>query len=138
MLTEKRCPACGVVKPLSDWTVCRRAKDGLQYQCKACRRDIRNQYRRRIGRGVLQRCEKYGLNRSDVITLLHIPACQACGAGFGSDFDMKFDHCHEAGHFRGVLCQACNMACSGASPDAAERLLKCIHYLNRDTERVGE
>lgn len=70
--------------------------------------------------------------------MLLIPVCQACGAPLPDSYSQKFDHCHEGGHFRGVLCHPCNMACAGNSEDTIVRLHGCIGYLARDLERTSE
>lgn len=138
MLTEKRCSKCGLTKPVSEFHVRRRSIDGLQSWCKVCACDAVKEFQRREGRSIVNRSMKYGLTRNEVRTILEIPVCQACGAAIEDSYAMKFDHCHEVGHFRGVLCHPCNMACQGRSEDAAKRLAKCIDYLIRDMERVGE
>ena len=138
MLTEKRCSKCGETKPVSEFHVRRRSPDGLQSWCKACACGAVKDFHRREGRSIVHRSVKYGLTRDEVRSMLEIPVCQACGVGLPDSYDMKFDHCHEGGHFRGILCHPCNMACQGRSDEAAKRLAKCIDYLVRDMERVGE
>lgn len=139
MLTEKRCSKCGETKPVSEFHRDRRNKSGLQSQCRNCHKDSQKAYKRRVGHSVIRRSEKYGLTTYEIAnSWQHIPVCQACGAELSDSFAMKFDHCHEVGHLRGVLCHPCNMACQGRSDEAAKRLAKCIDYLVRDMERVGE
>ena len=36
----KRCPKCGETKALSSFSVCRARRDGRQWACKACERDL--------------------------------------------------------------------------------------------------
>lgn len=135
---RKRCSGCGEEKPLSGFYRDNSNASGVQSLCKAC--NLRSQKRHRIrhGRGVVHRADKYGLTVGEVKLILNIPACQACGMEFVNSYAMKFDHCHAAGHFRGVLCHRCNMACVGKSQEAIPRLRACIDYLQRDLERVGE
>lgn len=138
MLTDKTCSKCGLTKTTGDFHRRARSPDGLQAWCKECTRGGVNAYQKRVGRSVINRSVKYGLTIDEVNAMLEIPICQACAAAFAEEFEMKFDHCHEVGHFRGVLCHSCNMACQGRSKEAIERLIACIDYLSRDMERVGE
>lgn len=138
MLTTKRCTKCGETKPTSDFHKRRRSPDGLQCWCKACSCTAVKDFQNREGRSIVNRSVKYGLTRDEVRSMLEIPVCQACGCEFSDSYEMKFDHCHSVGHFRGVLCHPCNLACVGSSDEAAERLAKCIEYLNRDMERSCE
>ena len=40
-MLKKKCKTCGELKPLSEYNKRGRAKDGLQYNCKSCRRIAR-------------------------------------------------------------------------------------------------
>lgn len=46
-IPQKRCSKCGVEKPLSEFYLNRRAKDGHQYKCKVCHKKVANDYVRR-------------------------------------------------------------------------------------------
>jgi hypothetical protein len=135
---EKACSRCGLTKNTSEFHRRARSIDGLQAWCKACSHKAVSEFQKREGKSIVHRAAKYGLTRPEVRCFLQIPVCQACGAELTDSYAMKFDHCHEAGHFRGVLCHPCNMACQGTSPAAVERLNKCIDYLVRDMERASE
>jgi hypothetical protein len=138
VLTEKRCSCCGEVKPVGDFHRRSRSKDGLQAWCKACTLMSVKGYQNREGRSIVHRASKYGLTKDEVRLFMEIPVCQSCGAPLADSYSQKFDHCHEVGHFRGVLCHPCNVACQGRSQEATVRLAKCIDYLLRDLERVSE
>jgi hypothetical protein len=138
VLTEKRCSCCGEVKPVGDFSRQNRSKDGLQAWCKACKTRATAGYKRRDSYSVVHRASRYGLTKDEVRLFMEIPACQSCGAPLEDSHSQKFDHCHDGGHFRGVLCHPCNMACQGKSQEATVRLAKCIDYLTRDLERVSE
>lgn len=43
-MTEKSCTACKQVKPVEEFGINRSKKDGLQLQCKPCRRTINTNY----------------------------------------------------------------------------------------------
>lgn len=135
---RKRCSRCGEEKPLSEFYRRARSPDGLQSWCKACSLCAVKKFHQQEGRSVVHRSVKYGLTKEEVRLMLLIPVCQACGAPLPDSYSQKFDHCHEGGHFRGVLCHPCNMACAGNSEDTIVRLHGCIGYLARDLERTSE
>lgn len=37
-VTEKKCTKCGIVKPAEDFNKSKKSRDGLQWNCKSCRR----------------------------------------------------------------------------------------------------
>ena len=76
----------------------------------------------------------YGVEPELVRNLLAVPCCQSCGKPFQSFGHERLDHCHEAGHVRGVLCNACNISIQGNATEALIRLRRCIQYLERDAE----
>lgn len=135
-MARKLCSGCGETKPLSDFYKDRSKSDGHQSRCKLCSRRSTKEYKARVGKDVTNRSEKYGLTVREVAAMLEIPLCQACGRQFPTSHAQKFDHCHTGGHFRGVICHHCNLACSGTSAEAIKRLLACIDYLRRDMERT--
>jgi len=134
----KRCKGkhgCGRELPVSAFY--RRGISGLQAYCKECCKAASSKWNTRClyRKSCLTRSRKYGLTVQEVELLWQIPACQSCGSIFKSNFDQHFDHCHELGHVRGVICRACNTSLSGTSEVAMSRLQKCIEYLKRDIER---
>ena len=139
MITEARklCGGCGNSLPLDSFYVRSRSPDGLQSYCKACNRKAVDAYQSRIGKSVVHRSVRYGLKPDDVRELLKLSACQSCGQQLPDSASKKFDHCHTGGHFRGVICHACNVACQGTSEEAIVRLQCCIAYLQRDLERTA-
>jgi hypothetical protein len=44
---------------------------------------------------------------------------------------VDIDHCHDAGHVRGLLCRPCNLGL-GMFKDSPELLLKAIDYLKKE------
>lgn len=70
--------------------------------------------------------EKYGLNPAEFPDIL---ACEVCAETEGR---IAFDHNHETGIYRGLLCTRCNVAL-GMSKDNPELLEKMAKYL-RDRE----
>lgn len=135
MDARKRCSGCGETKPLTGFYRSSRYRDGRQIWCKACSLKATKRYQERTGKSIVARSAKYGLTIDEVRAVMLVPVCQSCGADLGDSYSAKFDHCHEKGHFRGVLCHPCNMACIGKAGDAIVRLARCIDYLRRDLER---
>ena len=137
MITEARklCPKCRQEVPLSCFNKNARSRDGLSYQCRQCHAAYQSWYREKHGKSALNRADKYGLPISDVNKIMAVPVCQACCRDLPDSHSMKFDHCHTGGHFRGVLCHACNVACAGTSEEVVTRLRACVDYCLRDMER---
>lgn len=133
---EKTCSKCGLIKPVSEFNKRAKSLDGLQSRCKTCSRESDAKYHAPEGQGIRHRSKKYGLTKEEVRSFMAVPCCQACGLPFTDDYEQKFDHCHDGGYFRGVLCNKCNVACAGASEVTAVRLAKCIDFLLRDCERT--
>ena len=134
-MPSKKCSRCLEDKDVSCFYKRAKSLDGLQAWCKECSLVSVKKYQKKLGKSIVHRSVRYGLTPDEVAGLMNIPACQSCGAAFSGQFEMKFDHCHEGGHFRGILCHLCNMACAGASDDVVLRLQKCIAYCLRDKER---
>src|SRR5215475_14380278 len=58
--------------------------------------------------------------------------CEVCGR---SDLRIAFDHCHQRGHFRGWLCNACNLIL-GYAQDDPNRLIMLAAYLKRNATLI--
>lgn len=76
----------------------------------------------------------FGITSADYDALLDSQGggCAICGATEGSRRGERLavDHCHAAGHVRGILCSNCNQGL-GKFKDDIERLCKAIEYLRR-------
>ena len=59
--------------------------------------------------------------------------CEVCG----TPGKTRFDHCHLTGHFRGWLCNRCNLSL-GRLDDDPELLRKLADYLERHTSRHAQ
>jgi hypothetical protein len=74
-----------------------------------------------------RRLKRYGLtkNQFDRQIKKQNNCCAACGDKFRDQKSICVDHCHVGGHFRGILCKACNTA-EGAlrTPERAFKLAK--------------
>jgi len=58
--------------------------------------------------------------------------CEVCGKAGKT----VFDHCHEHGHFRGWICNACNAAL-GMAQDNPATLRRLAEYLEKDAQRLA-
>lgn len=58
--------------------------------------------------------------------------CEACNQPHNK---IVFDHCHTNGHFRGWICDDCNVAL-GRVKDNIDTLLKLAKYLQEDLKNV--
>jgi len=136
----KECVHCGLTKPLTDFPIGKRCKDGHKGRCKECvklfvkSRGYKNrslppeiQHRNDIAR-------KYGLLPVEERRLLHLAnhQCQVCS----NKTDLTIDHNHVTGAIRGILCRKCNSAL-GLVKDDAELLLKLIGYLKNAPTTVN-
>lgn len=119
---SKRCPSCSLTLPATDFYKNLSAARGRSSYCKHCSRD-------------LGRANRYGLKLDQVRLILHTPRCQACGHAFKTEKEMHFDHCHETGEFRGVLCKLCNTTAAGPAARCIELLSLVKAYLERSLER---
>lgn len=134
----KRCSKCERDLPLSEFYARAKSKDGLQAWCKACNLQSVKTYQAKQGKSVVHRMARYKLTEDEVQAYLQVPACQACGSVIPTETDMRFDHCHQHGHVRGVLCHRCNLTCIGDAEECVIRLELCLAYLLRDLENRRE
>tara|TARA_R110002012_G_scaffold316965_1_gene532621 strand:- start:470 stop:796 length:327 start_codon:yes stop_codon:yes gene_type:complete len=45
----------------------------------------------------------------EIMNALQVTHCECCGKDLAELSDRFLDHCHDDGHLRGILCQACNL-----------------------------
>lgn len=132
---KKTCTKCRRAPPASHFYPADASSDALRSECRKCCNKASVDYGKNVGNSILSRANSYNMAVSDVRKYLRVQACQACGLNLPDSRSKKFDHCHTHGHFRGVLCHRCNLACSGTSWQAIQRLRACIAYLERDMNR---
>jgi hypothetical protein len=131
----KRCGKCERLLPPDRFHKNRARPDGLQSFCKPCLKEaVEKSDNRRGGRCILNRMRAYNLTREEVEAYLQIPACQICNEKFLSDSEIHFDHCHQHGHIRGVLCFTCNRLLSGTAAQCIVRNERANDYLLRSME----
>jgi hypothetical protein len=146
---DKRCTKCGAVKPLSEFSLSRRAtattKAVYRSECKPCcsaramkwfadNKDRTDENRRRW-----HIKKRYGISieEFDAILAQQGGVCAICGQDepdahgrTGTKFKLSIDHCHDSNEIRGILCNRCNRAI-GLLNDDVDLLKKAIEYLER-------
>ena len=113
----KICPRCKTLKQVSDYSTSSSTSDGLLCWCRDCMRWSR-----------IKRV--YGITKEQFEKMLHEQkgVCAICQQ---PDVDgLNVDHCHDAKHTRGLLCNNCNLAL-GYLKDNPNTLLAAIEYLNK-------
>ncbi|MEV4482794.1 endonuclease VII domain-containing protein [Micromonospora coxensis] len=138
--SDKLCPQCRRVLPLTDFHRNRRRVDGLAFSCKACATARSEASRRKRGIAAQRRSAtpvadglKWRPDRGRINPLRKLPAeqggvCAICG---GED-PQHLDHDHRTGWVRGILCFNCNGGL-GQFRDSPTRLARAITYLRGTT-----
>lgn len=113
---EKRCSACHLIKPASEFFLNKRAKDGLKAYCKPCERNFKFHW-------------TYGitLEQKNQIISKQNGKCPICDIGL-SDTKASLDHNHCTNQIRGVLCGRCNLVL-GMVREEISILRSAIKYL---------
>ena len=125
-MTTKKCSKCGEVKPLDQFHVNRKCKDGHYSACIPCRRPVKRAE-------VLKRL--YGITVEDYDYMLKRQhyGCKICGKQCDSGMRLAVDHCHSTGAIRGLLCGKCNKAI-GLLDDDVNRMNLAQQYLTASGE----
>ena len=108
----RKCKKCGEKKMLSEFPINNTLASGIlrKHTCNTCR-NIQAKDRRRLHK-------KHKKPKSAIC-----PICEV------ETSDLKLDHDHKTGEFRGWLCNDCNNAL-GKFNDSAKFLKRAIKYLN--------
>jgi hypothetical protein len=126
----KKCSSCHEVKSFDDFWKKTAGKDGLQGQCKDCKRvvnrnwELDNPEATRLKERRLRIKRMYGLTISEYEATLSA-GCSICGKTEGK---ICMDHCHKTSLNRGPLCDSCNRAI-GLFGDDPERLRSAADYI---------
>lgn len=87
------------------------------------------------------RLKRKGINITpDILSYIenHDNCCDICGGiPDGRWAELSYDHCHESGNFRGLLCSACNRAL-GFFKDDIHVLEKAVNYLKHHEKLISE
>lgn len=142
---KRQCTKCKKRQARTEFHKNKRGRDGLQPWCKTCQRAASRAYIRCNREKIVDRMRQwraanpeqnkafarrhrakknYGLSLEDYDLLVTSP-CAICGK---KTKRQHLDHCHAAGHVRGVLCSNCN-AGLGMFMDDPTLLQLAIQYL---------
>jgi len=131
----KICNTCGKEKPRTDYYRNPRAADGLQYDCKDCRKNSSKEYQTRniaIRRQWSKRSQlkKYGLTTDQFDQMVQDShgLCATCGK---HEKRLHVDHNHTTGYVRGLLCLHCNISIGNAH-DSSTVLRAMADYLDKE------
>ncbi|HEX3156717.1 MAG TPA: endonuclease VII domain-containing protein [Candidatus Angelobacter sp.] len=139
---DKRCPGCATEKSVAEFQKNRRAKDGLQYHCKACRKAIdarapRSEYLKARYHADKERVyldpyyrRAYGISIDEYKAMYGRQGgvCAICQQPCKSGRRLAVDHSHESGAVRGLLCSRCNSGLADFQDNPA-LLAAAIEYL---------
>lgn len=151
----KKCSKCGTVKPLDEFGVQTRNRDGRHSHCRLCLRaqrladyhkhkarknPERNARRRGTGSHWASALKtKYGITVDQYDTILQKQdyCCAICrqpetqrDTRYGQVLRLAVDHDHKTGRIRGLLCSACNTAI-GKFNDDPDLIQSAIAYLKQ-------
>lgn len=130
----KKCYSCGETKPKSEFARCKTKKDGLQSNCKHCRKEWYQNNKEKIQN--TQYLYKFGITSEEynVKLLKQNFCCAICGKHMAyNKRRLVVDHCHTTNKIRDLLCDNCNVLL-GHAKDDIEILQKAISYLKEHNE----
>jgi hypothetical protein len=145
---RKHCTGCSRTLPLEAFGRNRRLPGGRQYQCKDCLRryTVRWYHARKAEdsawyeaflaeakrRKLARTLRHYDVSR-ETYDALYRAGCGICGDPPNGRSRYAFDHDHETGKFRGLLCSRCNLGIGNFLDDPA-RLRRAADYLENPRE----
>lgn len=152
----KVCTTCKVAKSLECFNKDSTNTDGHEYGCRECRGLRRretykknaevNKVKSRDKSRNFRRTRKewsrnydlkrnYGITTEQYLEMLKEQdyKCKICLTSDPKGRHKQFavDHCHKAGHIRGLLCNACNVGL-GSFRDSIDSLQNAINYLKKE------
>ena len=126
---QKICNVCFVLKPMDDYQINQTDAKGRKTRrpsCNICRQDID---RRSIPNREKKEAQRL---RPQKGTLWQCPICRKMGIA-GVNVKVVADHDHNAGRWRGFLCDSCNTGL-GRLKNGENYLLNAIAYLKEHEE----
>ena len=132
----KVCSLCKIEKPLGDFHVRSRSKDGLTAQCKQCRIDLVIAFRQKHPEKQAKYSRTSNLRKNFGLTHAEYEAlhdkqngvCAICEGLCSTGRRLAVDHNHMTGEIRGLLCSRCNRGI-GLFKEQAKYLLKAAEYV---------
>ena len=134
VLTAKTCSTCGQANEFGKNVS---QPDGLQNECKPCRRKRNKQtyrssatYRHKSWADRIRRTYGWTVEQYYETLAAQGGGCAVCGTTDPGSNKSRFsiDHNHETMATRGLLCHSCNVAL-GLAQDSPERLMALASYL---------
>lgn len=102
----KKCSKCKQYKNISNFSKNKTMKDGLQYECKSCRKIMAKKYWRKCH---LKRHYNITTEEYNKMFGKQQECCAICGKHQSKlSTTLGVDHDHITGKVRGLLCRACN------------------------------
>jgi hypothetical protein len=142
----KHCPRCDTEKPLDEFPLDPQKKDGRYTYCKPCKNAYMRDYLKRtlssddhFRRNLARACRRHGITLVEYDDMLAAQGggCAICGnVDFGVQRRPCFDHDHETGAFRGLLCAACNNGL-GNFRDSPRSLRRAADYLEQSVRAAA-
>lgn len=133
----KKCKACGLDKPHTEFHQQAATRDGLQVYCKTCSNEKSKQWRRNNPRDRTDSNRKfwyknaYGITFEQKVEMIAAQdGCAICHRALDSEKGSHVDHDHATGALREILCGRCNMALGLFGEDTAV-LRSAIAYLDK-------
>ena len=112
----KDCKLCGETKALEDFAPHKNYKDDYSNCCREC-----TKHKARVS----NLKKRYGITPEEYDAAMESSVvCEICGEGG----KLVYDHNHDTGDFRGVLCSRCN-AGLGQFYDSPAKLTQALQYL---------
>ena len=124
----KRCPDCGVAKPLDQFPRNKSSRDGRHAYCKPCHNARGKESKQRLygGSRHYHLMRRYGIGAADFDQLVEKQGgvCAICGRAEPE----HVDHSHATGEVRGILCFNCTGGL-GQFRDSIDALRAAVEYL---------
>jgi len=135
----KKCTKCGIEKPLSEFNIDRRRKDGKYGKCKPCHilvsREWQNNNPEKVKNARWLR--EFGVSFSFIENLKNKQknCCAICKMELNTKIKAHIDHNHATGKVRGILCQKCNQGL-GLFNDSIDVLKSALKYLQKYNKKA--
>jgi hypothetical protein len=127
-LETKRCPDCGIDKPLAEFPRNKNYSDGRHSYCKPCHNARGKESKQRLHGGSrhYHLVRRYGIGAHQVEAMIRVQGgrCAICK----TEPAVHVDHDHDSGLIRGVLCFNCNGGL-GQFKDDPRNLTRALAYL---------
>lgn len=144
----KKCSKCKKTKVSEDFYSNKKTKDGKASWCKSCHKawvrskqietgykspnKANSQKKWKSDNTVAIKLRKYNVTQDGYDELAKEGICPICLREWDKP---NFDHCHDTGKFRGLLCSSCNKGL-GFFGDDLERLESAVVYLRNAQNRL--